>query len=154
MRVSAKVDYAVRAAVELAGTEDPSRPMKAEAIARAQGIPVKFLENILQGLRNARIVESRRGPEGGHLLARPAEEITVADIIRAIDGPLGSVGSRPPEDLEFPGSAAPMRDVWVAARAGLREVLEHVSLADVVRNELPDPVGELTHAPGAWERRG
>lgn len=153
MRVSAKVDYAVRAAVELAGAEDPTRPLKAESIARAQAIPVKFLENILQGLRNARIVESRRGPEGGHLLARPATEISIADVIRAIDGPLGSVGGRPPEDLEFPGSAAPMRDVWVAARAGLREVLERVTLADVVDNDLPEAVSELTHAPGAWERR-
>jgi Rrf2 family protein len=152
VRVSAKVDYAVRAAVELAA-HDSGRPMKADAIARAQRIPVKFLENILQGLRNARLVESRRGPDGGHLLARPAEEISIADIIRAIDGPLGSVGGRPPEDLEFPGRAAPMREVWVAARAGLRSALEHVTLADVVAGELSDPVEELTHAPGAWQRR-
>ena len=156
MRVSAKVDYAVRAAVELAAAQAsgaPARPLKAESIARAQEIPVKFLENILQGLRNGRIVESRRGPEGGHLLARPASEISIADIIRAIDGPLGAVGGRPPEDLGFPGAAAPMRDVWVAARAGLREVLERVTLADVVESELPGAVAELTHAPGAWERR-
>jgi Rrf2 family protein len=153
VRVSAKVDYAVRAAVELAAAADGGRPMKAEHIARAQEIPLKFLENILQGLRNAQIVESRRGPEGGHLLARPAGEVSVADIIRAIDGPLGSVGSRPPEDIEFTGHAAPMRDVWVAARAGLRSVLEHVTLDDIVRNELPEAVDELIHAPGAWERR-
>lgn len=154
MRVSAKVDYAVRAAVELASAQGSGSPVKAEAIARAQGIPVKFLENILQGLRSARIVESRRGPEGGHLLARPAAEVSIADIIRAIDGPLGSVGGQAPEDIEFPGAAARMRDVWVAARGGLRSVLEEVSLADVVSGELPGVVDELTHAPGAWQRRG
>jgi Rrf2 family protein len=154
VRVSAKLDYAVRAAVELAAASGTGRPMKAEAIARAQNIPVKFLENILQGLRNGRVVESRRGPEGGHLLARPPEEISIADVVRAIDGPLGSVGGRPPEVIEFPGAAAPMQEVWVAARAGLREVLERVTLADVVAAELPDMVGQLTQAPGAWERRG
>jgi Rrf2 family protein len=154
VRVSAKVDYAVRAAVELAAAQESGRPVKAEAIARAQSIPVKFLENILQGLRSARVVESRRGPEGGHLLARPAAEISIADVIRAIDGPLGSVGGRPPEDLAFPGAAEPMRDVWVAARSGLRAVLERVTLADVASGRLPDAVGELTHAPGAWLRRG
>jgi Rrf2 family protein len=152
VRVSAKVDYAVRAAVELAA-RDGGRPVKAEEIARAQAIPLKFLENILQGLRNAQLIESRRGPDGGHLLARAADEIAVADIIRAIDGPLGSVGGRPPEDLEFPGPAAPMREVWVAARAGLRSALEGVTLADVVAGELPEPVDELTHVPGAWQRR-
>src|SRR5687768_1352700 len=104
MRVSAKVDYAVRATVELASAPDLTVPTKAEAIARAQDIPVKFLENILQGLRSARLVESRRGPDGGHLLARPADQITIADIIRAIDGPLAGVGGRPPEDLEFHGA--------------------------------------------------
>jgi Rrf2 family protein len=153
VRVSAKVDYAVRAAVELAAAQESGRPVKAEAIARAQAIPVKFLENILQGLRNARVVESRRGPEGGHMLARPAAEISIADVIRAIDGPLGSVGGRPPEDLSFPGAAEPMREVWVAARSGLRAVLERVTLADVASGELPGAVDELTHAPGAWERR-
>ena len=153
MRVSAKVDYAVRAAVELAAAQESGRPVKAEAIARAQAIPVKFLENILQGLRTARVVESRRGPEGGHMLARPAAEISIADVIRAIDGPLGSVGGRPPEDLVFPGAAEPMREVWVAARSGLRAVLERVTLADVASGELPGAVDELTHAPGAWERR-
>jgi Rrf2 family protein len=154
VRVSAKVDYAVRAAVELAAAQESGRPVKAEAIARAQAIPVKFLENILQGLRNARVVESRRGPEGGHMLARPGAEISIADVIRAIDGPLGSLGGRPPEDIEFPGAAAPMRDVWVAARGGLRSVLEEVTLADVVAGELPGVVEDLTHAPGAWVRRG
>ncbi len=156
MRVSAKVDYAVRACIELAvaqGHDDPPRAVKAEALARAQDIPVKFLENILQGLRQAGLVESRRGPDGGHLLARPAGEIALADIIRAIDGPLAGVGGRRPEDVTFAGSAEPMREVWVAVRASLRRVLESVSLADLAAGEMPPHIAELTADPGAWDRR-
>jgi Rrf2 family protein len=156
VRVSAKVDYAVRAAVELAAAQsspDAARPVKAEALARAQDIPLKFLENILQGLRQAGLIESRRGPDGGHLLARPAAEIALADIIRAIDGPLAGVGGRRPEELEFSGSAEPMRDVWIAVRASLRRVLEEVTLADVAAGTLPDHVARLTSDPGAWVKR-
>jgi Rrf2 family protein len=156
VRVSAKVDYAVRACVELAVAqqgEEPVRPVKAEALARAQDIPLKFLENILQGLRQASIVESRRGPEGGHLLARPAAEISLADIIRAIDGPLAGVSGRRPEDVTFTGTAEPLRDVWIAVRASLRRVLEGVSLADVANGEMPEHIVELTADPGAWTRR-
>jgi Rrf2 family protein len=156
VRVSAKVDYAVRASVELAVAqqgEQPMRPVKAEALARAQNIPLKFLENILQGLRQAGIVESRRGPEGGHLLARPAAEISLADIIRAIDGPLAGVSGRRPEDVTFTGTAEPLLDVWIAVRASLRRVLEGVSLADVASGEMPDHIVELTADPGAWIRR-
>ena len=156
MRVSAKVDYAVRASVELAAAQsgdDPARPVKAEALARAQDIPVKFLENILQGLRQAGIVESRRGPEGGHLLARPAAEIALADVIRAIDGPLAGVGGRRPEEVEFKGTAEPLRDVWIAVRASVRRVLEEVSLADVAAGTVPSRVTDLTGDPGAWDRR-
>ena len=156
MRVSAKVDYALRASVELAaaqGGEDPARPVKAEALARAQAIPVKFLENILQGLRQAGIVVSRRGPEGGHLLARPAAEISLADVIRAIDGPLAGVSGRRPEEVEFTGTAEPLRDVWIAVRASLRRVLEEVSLADVASGAVPSHITALTADPGAWARR-
>ena len=156
MRVSAKVDYAVRACVELAAAqqrEEPLRPVKAEALSRAQDIPLKFLENILQGLRQAGIVESRRGPEGGHLLARPAAEVSLADIIRAIDGPLAGVSGRRPEDVTFTGTAEPLLDVWIAVRASLRRVLEGVSLADVASGEMPDHIVELTADPGAWIRR-
>jgi Rrf2 family protein len=156
VRISAKVDYAVRASVELAAAQngdDPARPVKAEALARAQDIPVKFLENILQGLRQAGIVESRRGPEGGHLLARPASDIALADVIRAIDGPLAGVSGRRPEDVEFKGTAEPLRDVWIAVRASVRRVLEEVSLADVASGTVPRPVTELTADPGAWDRR-
>jgi Rrf2 family protein len=152
VRVSAKVDYAVRAAVELAAVESDV-PVKAEAIAAAQDIPRKFLDNILQGLRQAGVVESRRGPEGGHRLARPATEIAIADIIRAIDGPLANVGGRYPEELDLPGPAAPLREVWVASRASLRRVLETVTLDDVARGELPEIVAELTADPQAWRRR-
>lgn len=153
MRVSAKVDYALRAAVELAAADDPSVPTKAEAIARAQDIPVKFLENILQSLRHAGIVQSKRGPDGGHLLARPSDEISLADVIRAIDGPLAGVSGQSPDQLEFHGSAEPLRDVWVAVRANLRAVLEHVTLADVAKGKLPKPVPKLTADPDAWARR-
>lgn len=153
MRVSAKVDYALRAATELAATDNPSVPMKAEAIARAQDIPVKFLENILQSLRHAGLVQSKRGPEGGHLLARPAAEIALADVIRAIDGPLAGVSGQSPDQLEFHGSAEPLREVWVAVRANLRAVLEQVTLADVAAGKLPKPVEKLVADPDAWLRR-
>jgi Rrf2 family protein len=158
VRVSAKVDYAVRAAVELAAAQreqepEQSRPVKAEALARAQDIPLKFLENILQGLRQAGLIESRRGPDGGHLLARPAAQIALADVIRAIDGPLAGVGGRRPEELEFTGSAEPLRDVWIAVRASLRRVLEDVTLADVAAGDLPQHVADLTADPGAWAKR-
>lgn len=153
MRVSAKVDYALRAATELAAVDDPAVPMKAEAIARAQDIPVKFLENILQSLRHAGLVQSKRGPEGGHLLARPAAEIALADVIRAIDGPLAGVSGQSPDQLEFHGSAQALRDVWVAVRANLRAVLERTTLADVAAGTLPPAVGELVADPDAWVRR-
>jgi Rrf2 family protein len=152
VRVSAKVDYAVRAAVELAAAP-PGTNVKADAIAEAQAIPRKFLDNILQGLRQGGLIESRRGPEGGHRLARPAADISIADIIRSIDGPLANVGGRYPEDLELVGVAKPMQDVWIAVRATLRSVLEDVTLADVASGVLPAHVGELTALPGAWERR-
>lgn len=156
MRVSAKVDYAVRASIELAAAQagdEPERPVKAEALARAQDIPVKFLENILQGLRQAGLVDSRRGPEGGHLLARPAADISLADVIRAIDGPIVGVSGRRPEEVEFRGAAAPMQEVWIALRASVRRVLEEVSLADIASGDVPEHVSRLTGDPGAWEKR-
>ncbi|MEA2192225.1 MAG: hypothetical protein QOI73_2346 [Solirubrobacteraceae bacterium] len=156
MRVSAKVDYAVRAAVVLAAaqaSDEPLRPVKADTIARAQDIPVKFLENILQGLRQAGLIESRRGPEGGHLLARPAADIAIADVIRAIDGPLAGVGGRSPDQLRYEGSAEPMREIWIAVRASLRRVLDEVTLADVAAGDLPASITALTEDPGAWAKR-
>jgi Rrf2 family protein len=152
MRVSAKVDYAVRAALELAAAPEGEQ-VKAERIAAAQSIPRKFLDTILQNLRQAGLVESRRGPDGGHHLARPAAEISVADVIRAVDGPLVGVSGRPPEAVEYVGPAAALRETWIATRASLRSVLEHVTLADVAAGTLPPQVEELTAEPDAWARR-
>jgi len=148
MRVSAKADYAIRAAVELASAGE--WPVKGDRIAKAQGIPPNFLENILGDLRNAGIVGSRRGAEGGYWLARPAEEVSLADVIRAVDGPLANVRGVRSDELEYDGSAKALEQVWIAVRASLRAVLEQVSLADVARNELPDHVRQLAADPDAW----
>jgi Rrf2 family protein len=150
MRATAKADYAVRAAVELAASGDL---VTAERLAQAQGIPLNFLENILLDLRRAGIVESRRGQAGGYLLARPAETISVADVIRAVEGPLANVRGISPDALEYEGAAEKLRDVWVALRASVRAVLERVSLAEVASGELPAHVVELTRDDDAWARR-
>jgi Rrf2 family protein len=149
VRVSAKTDYALRAALELAAAPD-EKPVKGERIATAQAIPLRFLENILMQLRHAGLVESRRGAEGGYRLARPASEVTLADVIRAIDGPLAGVSGARPESLDFVGVAEPMRDVWIAVRASLRGVLEGVTLADVVGGSLPQHVRDLVADEDAW----
>jgi Rrf2 family protein len=148
VRVSAKADYAIRAAVELAAAGDG--PVKGERIAQAQEIPANFLENILADLRNAGIVASRRGADGGYWLARRADEISLADVIRAVDGPLANVRGVRSEQLVYRGSAEGLRDVWVAVRASLRSVLERVTLADVASGELPAHVRELAADPDAW----
>jgi Rrf2 family protein len=153
VRVSAKTDYALRAAVELAATQEGDTPVKGEQIATAQGIPLRFLENILGDLRNAGIVESRRGVEGGYLLARPPAEIALADVIRAVDGPLANVGGTRPDALSYEGAAEPLRDVWVAVRAALRSVLEETTLADVAAKTLPKEIQAMVADPDAWERR-
>jgi Rrf2 family protein len=148
MRVSAKADYAIRAAIELAAAGEG--PVKGDRIAKAQSIPPNFLENILADLRNAGIVGSRRGAEGGYWLARPADEVSLAEVIRAVDGPLAEVRGRPPEDMDYQGVAVRLQDVWVATRTALRSVLEQVTLADVARGELPGHVRELAADPDAW----
>ena len=149
MRVSAKADYAVRAALELAATTN-SRPLKRDQISKAQNIPSKFLETIMLELKHAGIVKSTRGADGGYALARPAEDISVADVIRAVDGPLANVRGERVETVEYIGAAASLRDLWVAVRASLRRVLESTSLQDVVEGELPDRVRDLTADPEAW----
>jgi Rrf2 family protein len=149
VRVSAKADYALRAVIELAAGGD-ERPVKGERIAQAQEIPLRFLENILGDLRHAGVVRSQRGVEGGYWLARPAEEISVADVIRGVEGPIANVRGVGPERVEYAGSAARLQDVWIAVRANLRGVLEHVSIADLARGELPEPVAELAADPEAW----
>jgi Rrf2 family protein len=125
-------------------------PVKAERIAQAQGIPIKFLENIMSDLRNGGLVRSQRGAEGGYWLARPAAEITLAQVIRVVDGPLANVRGARPEEVSYPGAAAPLRDVWVALRASLRGVLEVVTLADVASGSLPSEIGTLTADDEAW----
>jgi Rrf2 family protein len=152
MRLSAKADYAVRAAVELAAASEDG-PVKGEAIAAAQGISLKFLENILAELRRAGIVGSRRGSEGGYWLARPAAEISVADVMRAVEGPLASVRGEAPERVEYAGAAEALPRVWIALRGGLRMVLERVTLADIVAGELPPEVERLVEDPEAWVTR-
>jgi Rrf2 family protein len=152
VRVSARADYAIRALLELAAAEDQA-PIRGESIARAQGIPAKYLENLLADLRRARLVVSQRGNVGGYRLARPADEISLADAIRVIDGPLAGVRGEAPEDVEYPGAAAALRDVWIALRAGMRVVLETVTLADVAGGTLPASVTDLLSEPGAWTRR-
>ena len=149
MRVSAKADYALRAAAELAAAEGAG-PVKGEQLATAQGIPPKFLENILLELRHAGLVQSQRGVEGGYWLARPAGEITLAEVIRAVEGPLANVRGTRPEAVEYQGAAEPLRQVWVAVRASLRAVLESVTLADLAAGELPPSLDELLADPEAW----
>lgn len=152
MRISAKADYAVRVAAELAAAR-PGRPVKGGELAEAQDAPVKFLENILGSLRTAGIVSSRRGADGGYLLARPAAEVTVADVIRAVDGPLAAVRGEKPEDLDYHGPAERLVDVWIAVRASLRSVLEQVTLADLAAGRLPASVERLAADPEARRRR-
>jgi Rrf2 family protein len=151
VRVSARSDYAVRALIEVAAR--PGEPVTAEVVSRAQDIPLKFLLGILGDLRRAGLVRSQRGPSGGYLMDRDPSSITVADIMRAVDGPLASVQGSRPESMTYPGAAAKLQEVWVALRASLRTVLEAVTLADLVAGTLPPVVGELTANAEAWSRR-
>lgn len=148
MRVTARGDYAVRAAVELAAAGGETR--KVADIARAQEIPARFLENILLALRRAGLVQSRRGADGGFRLTRPPEEITLADVLRAVEGPLANVQGVAPDQVEYVGAASSLRDVWVAVRASLRVVLERVTLAEVASGSLPSDVAALIADPEAW----
>jgi Rrf2 family protein len=128
-------------------------PIKGEAIADAQDIPLKFLENILGELKHTGIVSSRRGAQGGYWLAKPAEDVSLADIVRAVEGPLASVRGQGPETLEYKGEAVPLQKVWIALRANLRAVMDDTSLADVVSGELPAAVRELSEPAEAWSQR-
>src|SRR5271166_1978114 len=152
MHVTAKADYAVRAVIELADSAQDS-PRKVDEVAQAQSIPVSFLENILTQLRSSGIVRSQRGPEGGYWLAHPADEVSLAQIIRAVEGPLVGVRGQRPEEVEYAGSAESLQQVWVALRANLRKVLEHVTVADVAAGRLPNDVLALTREEQAWHTR-
>jgi Rrf2 family protein len=152
VRISAKADYAVRAVVELAASPDAT-PVTAERVATAQGIPLNFLENILGELRHAGIVRSQRGAEGGFRLAKPADQISVADVIRAVEGPLATVRGGPPEESAYPGAAAELPKVWIAVRKNLRDVVERVTVADVASGRLPRAIAKLSQDPEAWVTR-
>ncbi|MDQ3502559.1 MAG: Rrf2 family transcriptional regulator [Actinomycetota bacterium] len=148
MHISAKADYAVRAAIHLASVSQG--PTRSDAIATAQAIPAKFLEAIMTSLKAGGIVRSQLGPSGGYWLRRPADAITVADVIRAVDGPLASVRGQRPELVVYTGSAEPLKSVWLAVRSSLREVLEHVTLADLATDQLPAEVVRRAAQPDVW----
>lgn len=149
MRISARADYAVRAALQLTAA-GKAEPVKAEALAQAQEIPHKFLVGILNDMRRGGLIVSQRGINGGYRLARAPERISIADVVRAVDGPLVSVrGVRPPE-LSYSGAAESLLPLWIALRANVREILEGVSLADVASGRLPSGVCSLTENPAAW----
>ena len=152
MRITAKADYAVRATLELAASENGA-PVKGETLADAQKIPLQFLEHILLDLKRHELVKAKRGVRGGYWLARDPDEIMIADVIRAVEGPLANIHDISPEATEYPGNAEHLREVWVAVRANLREVLEKVSIADVRTGNLPAAVTKLLEDPGAWEAR-
>jgi Rrf2 family protein len=147
MRISAKADYAVRAAVEMAAAGD--QPVKGEKPAEAQHIPLQFLEHILLELKHARLVRARRGARGGYWLAQPPEEITLASVIRAVEGPLANIQDQAPEQTSYPGNAEQLSEVWIAVRASLRRVLENVTIADLRDGKIPSDVLELTRDEGA-----
>ena len=150
MNISAKSDYAIRAMLVLA-EKGGDRPVKGETLATAQEIPVKFLENILLDLRRAGLVASQRGAEGGYRLNRAADAITLAEVIRAVDGPLANIRGLRPEAASYTGPAESLRDVWVAMRAAMRSVLEAVTLADVANGSLPPVVKSLLEGDDVWQ---
>lgn len=152
MQVSARVDYALRAMTELAtaSREEIPTSLRGAEISVSQRIPKKFMENILFDLRRAGLIKARRGVGGGYQLARSAEDITLADVIRAVEGPLANVRGEWPEDVEYSGSAALLQSVWIAVRANLRAVLEAVTLDDLVCGKLPEKVAHLTRNDEAW----
>ena len=153
MRISAKADYAVRATLELSISPAGS-PVKGTKLAEAQDIPLQFLEHILLDLKRAGIVRTKRGARGGYWLAQPASAVTVADIIRAVEGPLANIQDLPPEETHYEGSAEHLRDVWIAVRQTLRVVLEQITLEQVAAGELPATVTKLLEEPGALVARG
>ena len=148
--ISAKVDYAVRALCTLAASDTP---LTSESLSLSQGLPAKFLESILNDMRRAGLLTSQRGPDGGYRLARPAAEITVADVIRPLDGPLAEIRGLRPEAANYAGAAEHLQAVWVAVRASLRSVLDEVTVAAIVAGDLPESVTRLTADPEAWRSR-
>ncbi|CAM3506532.1 RrF2 family transcriptional regulator [Nocardioides zeicaulis] len=150
MRVSAKADYALRALIEIAVRADGAA-VSAEQLGKAQGIPHGFLQAILADLRRADVVVSQRGQSGGWRFARTPESVTVADVIRAVDGPLVSVYGLRPEAVEYDESAQVLQHVWIAARSSLRSVFEQVTIQDLADAKLPQGVKALTEDDDAWQ---
>lgn len=148
MRLTARVDYALRAVCELAAADGTAMPV--DRLAAAQAIPASYLENILGALRRAGIVHGRRGPEGGYTLARPPKQISLADVIRALEGPLVHVRGERPDTVTYTGAATGLQHVWVALRAAERTILEQVTLADVAADRLPRKVQALAGDPANW----
>lgn len=155
MRITHKVDYGVRVMTLLAesATTSPGKPISSHVLAERDGLPPGFLDDILRLLRNGGLVRSQRGGEGGWLLTKPAKEITVADVIRAVDGPLASVRGVRPHELADAGEREPFISLWVAVRASLRSVLEHVTLADLAAGKLPKRVQAMADKPDSWDAR-
>ena len=153
MKVSAKVDYALQAIIEIARASGKGLLISAEEVARAHEIPEKFLEGILTALRKAGLINSYRGPSGGYELAIAASEITVADVIRAIDGPLAAVRGSAPEDISYSGASKHVADVWIATRVALRQVLENISIQDALSGEFEKSVSALLAKKDARKRR-
>ncbi len=152
MRISAKADYAVRAALELAAAPE-GKPVKGTHLAEAQGIPLQFLEHILLEMKNAKLIRAKRGAQGGYWLADPPSEITVADVIRAVEGPLANIHESAPEELHYEGAAERLRDVWVAIRHNLRQVLENVTLEELASGRLPWQIEAMLNDPQTWHKR-
>ena len=150
MQISAKADYAMRALLVLAAVPEGTS-VKGQEIAETQVMPVKFVANTLSDLKRSGLVQSQRGRFGGYRLGRPAHLITVADVVRAVDGPLAEVRGRRPETVSYEGAAENLQRVWIAARASLRAVLEHVTLAQIVNGELPDAITDIVDTPDAWK---
>jgi Rrf2 family protein len=150
VQIPAKAEYAIRALLTLAASENSA---SAEHLAEAQDLPAKFLGAILSDLRRGGLVSSQRGPEGGFRLARDPDTINIADILRVVSGPMAGVRGLRPETLHYEGEATHLQEVWIAVRGALREVLEHVTLGQVLRGELPDAVTRFTVDPDAWVTR-
>jgi Rrf2 family protein len=151
VHISARSDYAVRAALGLASKYPAT--VSSATLATEQDLPRKFLEAILADLRRAGLVRGQRGVEGGYVLTRPPDEMAIGEVLRAVDGPLAEVRGRRPEETSYEGTAEHLQQLWVAVRAAVRNVLDEVTLDDIVKGRLPSHVRRLITAPDAWQPR-
>lgn len=153
MKISARVDYGLQAITQIAVSTDTGERISAEAIARRHKIPYKFLEGILAQLKAAELLVSHRGNAGGYELARHAADITIADVVRAIDGPLASVRDQAPEAARYAPPISNLTKIWIATRVALREVLEEITLQDLITDKFPSAIARRIDRPDAWRRR-